>query len=521
MFDVGHAGAGVSLLLAAPIVALLVLALTTSGDYFLHLASTRLAALALNSLLIGAGSAIVAGIIGVASAWLVTRCDFPGRSFFAGALILPFALPSYVAAYSWYAMTAPGSPSPIHFDGSLPTVAGRGGAVFVFAFTLYPYIYLLARVAFAAHGQQLWEMARSLGSSPHRAFRRVALPIAWPATAAGGALVAMEVLADYGVADFLGVPTMTVGIVRAWSSFGDPAAAAQLAVLLLAASLAALWAERLARGRRRFGSGPGAEGPAPRRMALNAAAASAAIAWCAVPLALGLVLPAANLVLLAMETTPARPIGPAIIGTFQLAAASAGIAALIGLLAAYSLRTGRPLAVRAVRLAQAGYAIPGAVAAVAILALLTAIQSAVGTAVGLGGAALAGGGLFALLYAYQTRFAAVAILPCENALGRIDPSLDKAARSLGATAFGVLRRIHVPLAMPGVAVAALLVGTEVLKELPATMILRPFDLETLAVTAHNYASDERLAQAALPALLLLALSIPAAAALGLVAGRRQ
>ena len=514
-FDPAWLGMGLAALLVAPIVALLALAWSGDAEYLAHIASTRLAEFSLNSAMLAIASGLGAAVVGIGTALLVTRYDFPGRRLFDVALLLPLAMPGYIAAYSWYHLTAPGGAVHGSAAGIVPTISGISGAAFVFALTLYPYVYLLVRNALEMNGPVHREMARSLGARPHQLFWRIDLPTIWPAAAAGVALVAMEVLADYGVADFLGVPTFTVGIVRAWSSFGEPASAAQLAVMLLFVSLVALGAERASRGRRRFGTGGAGRRPSAREP-LTHGRAWLAVLVCSLPLLLGLLVPLLDLLLLALETRPARPVLPAVGGTAGLAAASGALAVVVGLSAAYALRTGRKAGRVAVRIAQAGYAVPGAVAAIAVLAFLVFVQAMIDWLPGEATLVLTGGSLLALLFAYQVRFAAVAILPCENALAKIAPSQDEMARSLGARPWGVVRRIHLPLAKAGIGAAALLVGVEVIKELPATMILRPFDLETLAVTAHNYASDERLAQAALPSLILLLVSIPATAALNLL-----
>jgi len=234
------------------------------------------------------------------------------------------------------------------------------------------------------------------------------------------------------------------------------------------------------------------------------------------PIALGLLIPAGNLAWLAINTRPSDSVLPALQGTLLLAIGSAALAVFLGLTAAYVLRSGNRVARASVRVLQAGYAVPGAVAAIAILSALAIGQSVLNALSGAQAAILTGGGIIALLLAYQSRFAAVAILPSEAALMKVRPELDEAARSLGASPMRVVTKIHLPLVLTGLATAGLLVAIEVMKELPATMILRPFSLDTLAVTAHNYASDERLAQAALPALILIAICVPATALLNLV-----
>ncbi|MBB3033719.1 ABC transporter permease [Alteriqipengyuania lutimaris] len=505
-------GIAFALVLAAPLVALIALAAGGDLTYVSHLTATRLAEFTTTSLALVLMAGGLAACIGIGAAFIVSRYDFPGRRILDGALLLPLAMPGYIAAYAWYDMTAPGGPVYDATGGSIPTVAGLGGGALVFALTLYPYVYLLVRNVLAMNGPKQREVARSLGASGWDLFRRIDLPTIWPAAAAGVALISMEVLADFGVADFLGIPTFTVGIVRAWSSFGDPAAAAQLAVLLLFASMLALGAERASRGRRRFGSAaPGFE-----RERLGPGLREAAMLVCALPLLLGLIVPLLHLVTLAIDARSSRAVLPAIQGTLLLATISAALAVIIGLACAYAVRSGGNFARFAVRAVQAGYAVPGAVAAIAVLAFLVIVQAGA-ESLRVGGAiALTGGSIAALLFAYQVRFAAIAILPAETALARVSTSLDEAARSLGARHVTILRRIHLPLISAGLGAAAVLVGIEVIKELPATMILRPFSLDTLAVTAHNFASDERLEFAAFPSLLLLAISIPATAMLNLL-----
>lgn len=505
-------GIVLALLLGAPLVALI--ALAAGGDlvYVSHLTETRLIEFVVNSLGLLLLASGMAACIGIGTAFLVSRYEFPARRFLDWALLLPLAMPGYIAAYAWYDLTAPGGTFYTGPDGPVPTIAGLWGGAAVFALTLYPYVYLLVRNVLAMTGPSHREVARSLGANGWTLFRRVELPAIWPSAAAGIALVSMEVLADYGVGDFLGIPTFTVGIVRAWSSFGDPAAAAQLAVLLLFTSMLALGAERASRGRRRFGSATAGSS----RTRLPIGMAIAAVVACSVPLLLGLIIPLTHLASLAIETQPSRPLLPAIQGTALLAIASGVIAITVGLASAYTLRSGSTFGRFAVRAVQSGYAVPGAVAAIAVLAFLVIVQSGLesmssGTAL-----AFTGGSILALLFAYQVRFAAIAILPCETALARVSAGLDETARSLGTAPLGVVRRVHLPLIRAGVGAAAVLVAIEVIKELPATMILRPFSLDTLAVTAHNYASDERLAFAALPSLLLLAISIPATAMLNLL-----
>lgn len=513
--DPAPIGALAALVCILPMLALFVLAASGGADTLRHLAETRLAAYARNSaalaLMVGAGVAL----LGVPTAWLVSRYRFPGRGVFAWALALPLAAPSYVLAYAWSSLVNAGGP----LYGDLPPLRGVGGAAFVFSIALYPYVYLLARQAFEGGAAHALDAARTLGAGPWSSFTRVGLKLARPAIAAGMALAIMETLADYGTVEYLGAPTFTTGIVRAWMSLSDPAGAARLAVILLLVTLLALGVERRARGRGRFAD-PRGRVRSPERQSLRALPAALAIAACLAPIVIGLILPVLRLGWLAWETEPVRPVIPALLNTAALSGAAALIAAALGLAAATAAVSGGRLARATARMAQLGYAIPGAVAAVGVLALLGGVQRVLDAQMGALAPLVAGGGLVALVFAYQSRFAAAAIGPSESALLRVTPSLEAAARSLGETKMGVLWRVHAPLALGGVATAALIVFVEVMKELPATMILRPLDFETLAVVAHNYAADERLGQAARPALLLIALGLPVMALVSrLVSGK--
>jgi iron(III) transport system permease protein len=508
-------GALAALVCVLPIAALIVLAASGGGDTLRHLAETRLTAYARNSAALAALVALGVSALGVPTAWLVARYRFPGRGVFAWALALPLAAPTYVLAYAWSSLVNAGGP----LYGALPPLRGVFGAAFIFSIALYPYVYLLARQAFEANAGHAMDAARTLGAGPVRAFWRVGLPLARPAIAAGMALAIMETLADYGAVDYLGAPTFTTGIVRAWLS--DPAGAARLAVILLLATLLALGVERRSRGKGRIAD-PRGRVRAPERMALRPLAGAFAFVFCLAPIVIALLLPVARLGWLAVETEPVRPVLPALLNTAGLALASALIAAALGLGAATAALSASRLGRIAARTAQLGYAIPGAVAAMGVIALLGGVQRLLDAQLGALAPFVTGGSLVALVFAYQSRFAAAAIGPSESALLRVTPSLEAAARTLGETPMGVLRRVRFPLALGGVATAALIVFVEVMKELPATMILRPLDFETLAVVAHNYAADERLPQAARPALLLIALGLaPMALVSRLVSGLRR
>ncbi|MFN3230908.1 MAG: ABC transporter permease [Alphaproteobacteria bacterium] len=497
----------------APLAALLFAGLFGSdGGETARLAETRLPGMAWASLALGIGTALGVGVLGTGLAWLVAAYRFPGRGFFDWALMLPLAVPGYVLAYAYLDLTTAAGPLQAALRDAtgwrfgsyvFPEVQGLGGAVFIFSLCFYPYVYALARTAFAIQGASTLEAARTLGMTHVQAFWRIALPLARPALIAGCTLAVLEALADYGAVVHLGVPTFTVGILRAWSAAGEPVAAARLAILLVVVCLALLAIERAARGRgERFVENRTSR--SMNRRPLLAWHGPAATALCLVVLFLALVLPGLHLAGLAWDAGPARGVGAATLRTLLLAAGSALILCAIGFGIASAARRGEASANRIRALLPAGYATPGAAAALGVLALAGALQTTLGTA-----AASIFVGPVLLLLAYQTRFAAAAFGPIETALGRTPASLDHSARVLGCRQSELKRRVHWPIGRAGIGTAALLVFVEIVKELPATIILRPFDFDTLAVLAHAYASEERLAQAASPALAIVLLCAPA------------
>jgi iron(III) transport system permease protein len=507
-FDPVWPAAFAALICAAPLLAVAALAVFGPWtDYMVHLVQTRLPAYLGHTALVTIIAAGLAGVIGAPLAWLVARYAFPGRGVFEWLVALPLAMPAYAAAYAWYDLTQGFGP----LGGYVPTVRGPVGAGIIFAVTLYPYVYLLAREAFAGQSADAYDAARTLGESPRGAFLRAALPLARPAIAAGLALVVMESLADYGAVVHLGAPTLSVGLIRAWAGEGATADAARLAMILVAIAFVLFAVERSQRRRARQSAPSGKRRP-PRRVKLAAPAAALAIVACSIPVLLGLVIPMGRLGARALSAPLASDLLEAAGNSLFLACLSGLVAAALGLAAAYALRSGRKPAVFAARLAGLGYAVPGSVAALGVLGLFGLAQSWLDTGwtFAFGGVfpALLTGSVFALVFAYQSRFAAAAISPAESALARVTPTLDAASRTLGAGPGETAWRVHRPLISSGALLAALLVFVEVLKELPATMILRPFNFETLAVAAHNYASDERLGEAAAPALLIVLIALP-------------
>lgn len=437
----------------------------------------------------------------VPAAWLVTMFRFPGRSVFEWLLVLPLAAPGYVLAYAWSDLAGVGGPLQSALRGAtgwsardywFPDISSAPGLAFVLACSIYPYVYLTARSAFLSQSVCTMEAARSLGADPSRTFWSVALPAARPAIAAGLALALMEAAADYGAAEFLGVPTLTYGIVRAWKSFGEPAAAARLAFVLLALVLTLVVIERRSRGRAGIQQSSIRWREIPR-ITLQGPAALGAAAFCAAIFTFAFLLPVGRLVWRSLEAGARNaPIGDALLNSLILAAAGALFAFVLALIIALSIRTKGPLATVARIAASSGYAIPGAVLALGALAVMSVLPFTLS-----GFMALA-----ALAWVYAVRFTAAGAEPMAAALARAPASIGQAAESLGATPLRRTFAVDLPVAMSGAAAAALVLFVEALKELPATLMLRPFNWDTLAVRTHAYASDERLAAAALPALLI-------------------
>jgi iron(III) transport system permease protein len=511
----------IAALLALPVLVVVASILGGGADTWAHLAATVLPRYVLNTLLLLL--AVSWGVIsmGVLSAWLVTAYRFPGRDLLEWALMLPLAMPAYVMAYAytdWLQFTGPVQSWLRALTGWgaqdywFPEIRSLWGAAAMLSFALYPYVYLIARTAFHDLSRSAIEAGRLAGLSPWGAFFRVAVPLSRPAIAAGTALALMETLADFGTVAYFAVEVFSTGIFKAWLSMGDLAAAAQLSACLLGFVAVVLALERASRGRAAYAAG--SRRPAPPHR-LKGGAALAALVACAAPVIFGFVLPALLLARLALDESggiPGARLAALSANSFSLAGTTAAAAVLLAAVMAYAARLARsPLVLAANRLAGLGYAVPGAVIAVGVLVPLTrldhllarAIEDASGAKVGL----LLTGTVAALVYAYLVRLLAVALQTTEAGLAKVTTSMDDAARSLGAGPLGALARVHAPLLAPSLAAAALLVFVDVLKELPATFALRPFNFDTLAIEAYNLARDERLAEAAAPALVIVAVGL--------------
>ncbi|WP_249931305.1 iron ABC transporter permease [Ramlibacter sp. 2FC] len=452
-------------------------------------------------------------LVGLSSAAAVTLFEFPGRRLFEWALLLPLAMPAYVVAYAYTDFLQFSGPlqtwlrAAFGLEGRvLPEVRSLGGAAWVFTFSLYPYVYLLARTALSERGAQLMEAARLLGAPLPRRIREVALPLARPAVAAGVALALMETLADFGVSSYFGIQTFTAGIYKAWLAMDNRIAAAQLATVLLAFVVLLLQLEHRAQRRMRFAAGRGARAGSAEAQPVRLAGGRRVAAWavCGLPVLLGFVLPVLFMLRPLTADWSVLPWDRFVAWSFnsvRLGALTAALAVLLALALAFSLRRSpRGLTRGVVQLTGLGYAIPGAVIVVGLLLPVGWLQAlAPQTRVGY----LVTATVLGLVWAYLVRFCAVALQSVQSGYARIPPSLDDSARMLGAGGWRLMWGVHWPLLRRSTAAAALLVFVDVMKELPATMVLRPFDTDTLAVVAYQLARDERLGEAALPSLALV------------------
>lgn len=516
----GWASVITAALVVAPIAAVVSNVFLPSEATWSHLASTVLPEYIWNTLLLVSLVAVGVIIFGVTAAWLVTAYHFPGQRLLEWALVLPLAMPAYVMAYAytdWLQAAGPVQTMLRDLTGWkvreywFPEIRSLPGAAAMLTFALYPYVYLLARNAFLEQSRTTIEAARLAGYGPWGRFWRVALPLARTGIAAGTALALMESLADFGTVSYFAVNTFTAGIYRAWLSLGDPVAAGQLATCLLVFVLVMLSLERLHRGGARYAA---KRTPMPPQK-LHGAGAVAATVMCATPIAFGFLVPAAILIKLALADPEAR-FGARIYGlvfnTFTLAGVAAMAAVAVALLLAYAARTVKNSLVHgANRLAVLGYALPGAVIAVGILLPLGRFDNAIAAWMeqqfGIKTGLILTGSMTALIYAYLVRFLAVAFQTVEAGLTRVTPSMDDAARSLGLSPGRTLARVHVPIMSGSLATAALLVFVDVMKELPATFAMRPFNFDTLAVEAYNLAKDERIAEAAVPSLVMVCIAL--------------
>ena len=489
-------------IMALPVFSLIWLSLSSAGGVWPHLMAHVVPTQLITTLQLMLGVGLICAVTGTITAWLVTFCQFPGRRFFAWALLLPLAMPTYLSAYSYDDMLDQAGPiykiwALMFAAETYPHIHSIGGAIGVLSLVLYPYVFLSARAAFIQQSTLLIEAARTLGLAPTGCFWLIGLPLARPAIAVGVALVLMECLNDIGAVEHLGVETLTIGVYDTWLMRGSLVGAAQLALLLLGFIALLTLVER---SQRRTVTAHGQHGRQRSLpcFVLGKRSAAAAFITCLVPLGLGFIAPTLALIADALGQSPTGELQSAAANSFVLAAIAAAVTTGLGLLLTYGARSSALRPMRAlVGFSALGYAIPGTVLAIGIMIALTGIDRS------LGNGALLSGTLIALVFAYSVRFLALAHGTLEAGFGRISPHMDMAARSLGTSRSQTLFRVHIYLLRPPVLAALLLVFVDVMKELPATLVLRPFDFDTLATLVYMRASLGQVEEAALPALMII------------------
>ncbi len=513
----------ISLLLSIPLLTVISSFLIPAGEVWDHLYETVLSEYISNSLVLMVGVGVMTVFLGITPAWLVTMYRFPGSGFLEWALLLPIAIPAYIIAYTYTGMLDVSGPVQSwirefmgwHYgDYWFPEVRSLGGAIAMLSFVLYPYIYLLARAAFIEQSICVLEVARTLGCGPYKSFFKVALPLARPAIIVGLSLVLMETLADYGTVQYFGISAFTTGIFRTWFGLGSSAAAAQLSALLMMFVFILIGLEYWSRKQQRYHHTSTRYSTLSQRT-LSGWIKVAAICSCWLPVILGFILPAGFLINWSLKTYSYVVDNSFFIlmwHSIALAVCAALLAMVLALYMAYGKRRHTNNITRfAVNLAGMGYAVPGTVIAVGVMLPFAWLDNRIDAwlrtnfdfSVGL----ILSGTLFALMFAYMVRFLAVSLKTVDAGLGKIQPSMDEVGRTFGMKTFTLVRNIHMPIMRGSLLTAVLLVFVDVLKELPATLILRPFNFNTLAVRTYELANEERLADAACSALAIVLVGI--------------
>lgn len=511
----------IAAIVLAPVAALIAIAAQGSGDLWPHLARYVLPNAIRETTLLLAGVGVIVSIVGVGTAWLVATYRFPGRDLFDWALLLPLAVPTYIVAFAYLDVLHPLGPIQTSLRAifgiddprglSLPDIRSIWGAALLLGFVLYPYVYLAARALFLMQTASALEVARTLGASRTVTFFRVALPLARPAIVVGTTLALLEALNDIGASEFLGVRTFTVSIYSTWLNRSSLPGAAQIALVMLAAVIALVLLERWGRRHQRFAGG-GRRGRPPSPVVLGGFAAFGAFLACLLPVMIGFAIPALHLAVEAGSRIAAFGLSPQLLiearNSIGFAAAATLFALALGIVLAYASRLDRSgWATAATRVASLGYAIPGTVLAVGLLMPLATFDNALDTMArqlfGFGTGLLISGTGAALVLAYVIRFLAISAGGVEAGFAKIPISLDAAARSLGASTIGTVRRVHLPLLSPALGAASILVFVDSMKELPATLLLRPFGFETLATHIYAEASRGTYEDGAVAALLIV------------------
>ncbi len=518
------AGSVIAAIVSVPLLAVVWLAFHPAENIWPHLASTVLPGYLRSTAWLMAGNGLATLVIGAGTAWLVTMCRFPGRGLLEWMLLLPLAVPGYVIAYVYTDLLEFAGPVQLALraifgwetarDYWFPDIRTLGGAITVMSLVLYPYVYLLARAAYLEQSACVLEVSRTLGRGPWYSFIWIGLPLARPAIVVGLSLVLMETLNDFGTVDYFAVGTLTAGVFNVWLHMGNAGGAAQIALVMLLVMLALIGTERLARRRRRFHHTTGRYRPLAR-MQLTGGKAILATLACAMPVLLGFVTPVVVLLNLGLGSE-AGAWGRSFLSLARNSLLLSGVAALmavaVGMVLAYGLRIrgGRVMQI-ATRLASVGYAVPGAVLAVGVLIPFAALDNNVDAIMrerfGLSTGLVLTGTIFAIAFAYVVRFLAAAFGALDAGLAKVSPGMDMAAKTLGSGPWRTLMRVHLPLLRGSLLTAATLVFVDSMKELPATLILRPFNFETLATHVYQFASDELLQEAAPAALTIVLVGV--------------
>ena len=518
------AALAIAAVVAIPLGAVGWLALRPEENIWPHLASTVLPGYITTTAWLMLGNGLLTLIIGAGTAWLVTMCRFPGRGLLEWLLLLPLAVPSYVIAYVYTDLLEFAGPVQIALRGMFgwqsaqdywfPDIRTLGGAIGVMSLVLYPYVYLMARAGYLQQSACVLEVSRTLGRGPWFSFVWIGLPLARPAIVVGLSLVLMETLNDFGTVDYFAVGTLTAGVFNVWLHMGNAGGAAQIALVMLLVVVGLITTERLARRRRRFHHTTSRYRPLAR-MHLTGHKAAMAMLACGLPVLLGFLVPVWVLLDLGLGSK-AGAWGSSFLALARNSLLLSGVAAIaavvVGTVLAYGLRLrgGRVLQA-ATRIASAGYAVPGAVLAVGVLIPFAALDNSVDAIMrerfGISTGLVLTGTIFAIVFAYVVRFLAAAFGAVDAGLTKISPGMDMAARTLGSGSWRTLTRVHLPLLRGSLLTAATLVFVDSMKELPATLILRPFNFDTLATHVYQFASDELLQDAAPAALTIVAAGI--------------
>ncbi|TQV86647.1 ABC transporter permease [Aliikangiella coralliicola] len=514
---------GLALFFSIPLLTTFFSIFIPNGEVWRHLYDTVLMEYLGNSLLLMLGVGVLSLLMGVSSAWLITMCQFPGSRVFSWLLLLPMAMPAYIIAYTYTGILDVSGPLQewirtsfeVGFgDYWFPDIRSLGGATVLLSLVLYPYIYLLTRAAFIEQSVCVLEVSRTLGCNAYRMFFKVALPLARPAILVGLSLVLMETLADYGTVQYFGVATFTTGIFRTWFGLGNNVAAAQLSAFMLLFVILLVYLERRSRKQSQYYH-TSSKYSQINPIKLKGAGAALACSLCGTLVLLGFIIPVYFLISWAVATFSSvidEEFLLLIWHSFSLALTTAIIALILAMFFIYGKRRySGPLMNNATRFVAMGYALPGTIIAVGVMLPFAWFDNTLDAWLReefeISSGLLLSGGLFILVIAYLVRFLAVSVNGVDAALAKVKPSMDEAGRTMGLKDAGIVRKIHMPMIKGSLLTAALLVFVDVLKELPATLILRPFNYNTLAIRTYELANEERLADAATPALAIVLVGI--------------